>query len=156
MISLFAKLHSFIMQYFLVLYAVAITSAQNYDYKEVLEKSLLFYEAQRSGPLPADNRVNWRGDSALDDVPVGGYYDGMGVISVITIYQFHVFLSLCFQLVIMSNLVFPWQEQSLKLHGVDLAFNQDMRLLVKLIISRHVSNGVLIISLLPILPRMSS
>ena len=78
MISLFAKLHSFIMQYFLVLYAVAITSAQNYDYKEVLEKSLLFYEAQRSGPLPADNRVKWRGDSALDDVPVGGYYDGKG------------------------------------------------------------------------------
>ena len=126
------------MQYFLVLYAVAITSAQNYDYKEVLEKSLLFYEAQRSGPLPADNRIDWRGDSALDDVPVGGYYDGMGVISVITIYQFHVFLSLCFQLVIMSNLVFPWQEQSLKLHGVDLAFNQDMRLLVKQNISRLV------------------
>ena len=78
MTSLVAKLHSFIMQYFLVLYAVAITSGQNYDYKEVLEKSLLFYEAQRSGPLPADNRVNWRGDSALDDVPVGGYYDGKG------------------------------------------------------------------------------
>ena len=37
---------------------------------------MLFYEAQRSGPLPADSRVPWRGDSALDDAVVGGYYDG--------------------------------------------------------------------------------
>ena len=50
--------------------------AAKYDYAEVLEKSLLFYEAQRSGPLPADNRVPWRGDSALNDAVVGGYYDG--------------------------------------------------------------------------------
>ena len=47
-----------------------------YDYAEVLEKSILFYEAQRSGPLPADNRIPWRGDSALNDAVVGGYYDG--------------------------------------------------------------------------------
>ena len=46
-----------------------------YDYAEVIDKSLLFYEAQRSGPLPADNRVPWRGDSALDDAVTGGYYD---------------------------------------------------------------------------------
>ena len=37
---------------------------------------MLFYEAQRSGPLPADSRVPWRGDSALNDAVVGGYYDG--------------------------------------------------------------------------------
>ena len=52
------------------------------DYAEVLRLSNLFYEAQRSGKLPADNRVPWRGDSAVDDgsdVGVdlsGGYYDG--------------------------------------------------------------------------------
>lgn len=52
-----------------------------YDYGEVLRLSLLFYEAQRSGRLPADNRVSWRGDSALDDRGQrgedlsGGYYD---------------------------------------------------------------------------------
>jgi len=46
-----------------------------YPYGEVLEKSLLFYEAQRSGPLPASNRIPWRGDSALGDEVVGGYYD---------------------------------------------------------------------------------
>ena len=35
----------------------------------------MFYEAQRSGPLPADNRIEYRYDSALDDLIVGGYYD---------------------------------------------------------------------------------
>ena len=52
------------------------TSFAQFNYSEALEKSFLFYEAQRSGVLPADNRVPWRGDSALDDVIVGGYYDG--------------------------------------------------------------------------------
>jgi len=37
------------------------------NYKDVLHKSLLFYEAQRSGKLPADNRVPWRRDSCLTD-----------------------------------------------------------------------------------------
>ena len=47
-----------------------------YDYCEVLDKSMLFYEAQRAGHLPADERVKWRGDSNLGDDPQGGYYDG--------------------------------------------------------------------------------
>ena len=53
-----------------------------YNYPEVLQKSILFYEAQRSGKLPADNRVPWRGDSATDDHGQngedlsGGWYDG--------------------------------------------------------------------------------
>ncbi|XP_070571313.1 endoglucanase A-like [Ptychodera flava] len=52
-----------------------------YDYIEVIEKSILFYESQRSGPLPADNRICFRGNSAVDDVGFngedlsGGYYD---------------------------------------------------------------------------------
>lgn len=43
--------------------------------------SFLFYEAERSGKLPADNRIPWRDDSALDDGSdvgidlTGGYYD---------------------------------------------------------------------------------
>ena len=37
--------------------------------------SLLFYEAQRSGKLPENQRVKWRKDSALKDAVVGGYYD---------------------------------------------------------------------------------
>ncbi|XP_077995022.1 endoglucanase E-4-like [Glandiceps talaboti] len=52
-----------------------------YSYKEVLHKSILFYEAQRSGKLPSTNRIPWRGDSALNDSGVngedlsGGWYD---------------------------------------------------------------------------------
>jgi len=39
-----------------------------YDYNELLHKSLLFYEAQRSGALPPRyNRIPWRGDSTLKD-----------------------------------------------------------------------------------------
>jgi hypothetical protein len=55
--------------------------AASFNYGEVLQKSLWFYEAQRSGPLPADNQVSWRGDSALDDGQdvgldlTGGWYD---------------------------------------------------------------------------------
>merc|ERR1712123_57728 len=44
-----------------------------YDYGSVIEKSLIFFEAQRSGPLPDDNRVPWRSDSAMGDELLGGY-----------------------------------------------------------------------------------
>ena len=53
----------------------------NYNYAEVLQKSMFFYETQRSGALPTDNRVNWRGDSGLEDGAdqgldlSGGWYD---------------------------------------------------------------------------------
>ena len=56
-------------------------SATTYNYAEVLQKSLYFYEAQRSGKLPANNRVEWRGDSGLKDGSdhgidlTGGWYD---------------------------------------------------------------------------------
>lgn len=59
-----------------------IASASDYNYAEVLEKSLLFYEAQRTGYLPADNRIPWRGDSFVTDQGddgedlSGGYFDG--------------------------------------------------------------------------------
>lgn len=41
--------------------------AAGFDYKDALHKSILFYEAQRSGKLPSNQRVTWRGDSALHD-----------------------------------------------------------------------------------------
>ena len=56
-------------------------SAQTQDYAEALRLSLLFYEAQRSGPLPSSNRVPWRGDSSTGDRGnagedlTGGYHD---------------------------------------------------------------------------------
>ncbi|XP_018016813.1 endoglucanase E-4 [Hyalella azteca] len=52
-----------------------------YDYRELLCHALVFYEANRSGYLPSDQRVEWRGDSALNDGAdngvnlEGGYYD---------------------------------------------------------------------------------
>ena len=57
-------------------------SAERYDYGEVLRLSNLFYEAQKSGDLPDNNRVPWRGDSSTDDRGnngedlSGGYHDG--------------------------------------------------------------------------------
>ncbi|XP_008792937.3 endoglucanase 15-like [Phoenix dactylifera] len=51
------------------------------DYKQALHNSLLYFEAQRSGKLPPNQRVLWRGDSALKDGSdagvdlTGGYYD---------------------------------------------------------------------------------
>ena len=52
-----------------------------FNYAEALQKAVWFYDAQRSGLLPADNRVSWRGPSALDDGKdvgvdlTGGFYD---------------------------------------------------------------------------------
>ncbi|XP_073010662.1 endoglucanase 1-like [Typha latifolia] len=51
------------------------------NYADALAKSILFFEGQRSGKLPGDQRVSWRGDSGLSDGSpyqvdlVGGYYD---------------------------------------------------------------------------------
>ncbi|KAG6577144.1 Endoglucanase 6 [Cucurbita argyrosperma subsp. argyrosperma] len=52
-----------------------------HDYGQALSKSILFFEAQRSGYLPHNQRVNWRSNSGLQDGKasgvdlVGGYYD---------------------------------------------------------------------------------
>lgn len=66
----------------LVIALAAAAEAQNVaTYGQALKVSLLFYEAQRSGPLPGNNRVKWRKSSALKDGQdkgvnlVGGYYD---------------------------------------------------------------------------------
>ena len=53
----------------------------DFNYGEALQKSLLFYELQRSGDLPDDIRTNWRGDSGMSDGAdngvdlTGGLYD---------------------------------------------------------------------------------
>lgn len=55
--------------------------AQTFNYAEALQKSMFFYECQRSGQLPADNRVTWRANSAMNDGSdvghnlTGGWYD---------------------------------------------------------------------------------
>ncbi len=52
-----------------------------FRYGEALQKNFLFYEANRSGDLGADNRLEWRSDSTLNDGSTvgrdleGGYFD---------------------------------------------------------------------------------
>ncbi|KAL4038978.1 hypothetical protein IC575_002620 [Cucumis melo] len=59
----------------------AAAAAGEFNYGDALDLSFLYLEAQRSGKLPADRRVKWRGDSGLKDGLaqgvnlVGGYYD---------------------------------------------------------------------------------
>lgn len=61
--------------------APSAMSAPLFNYGEALQKSLLFYEAQRSGTLPPNHRISWRGNSALQDGSdvgldlTGGYFD---------------------------------------------------------------------------------
>lgn len=56
-------------------------NTNNYNYGEALQKSIMFYEFQRSGKLPSDKRDNWRSDSGMDDGKdvgldlTGGWYD---------------------------------------------------------------------------------
>ena len=53
----------------------------NFSYGEALQKNFLFYEANKSGPLPENNRLEWRTDSTLNDGAdvgkdlTGGYFD---------------------------------------------------------------------------------
>ncbi|OVA20013.1 Glycoside hydrolase [Macleaya cordata] len=52
-----------------------------FDYRDALKKSVLYFESQRSGRLPYNQRVTWRDNSGLTDGLeqgvdlVGGYYD---------------------------------------------------------------------------------
>jgi endoglucanase len=75
----------------LILAVVALTTGKSvqepkqqpgdYPYDEVIGASILFYEANRCGKLPTNNRIPYRADSFLDDADagvdlVGGYFDG--------------------------------------------------------------------------------
>ncbi|KAF5458306.1 hypothetical protein F2P56_022342 [Juglans regia] len=64
----------------LSLFAIS-AGARAFDYADALRKSLLYFESQRSGRLPYNQRVTWRDHSGLTDGLeqgvdlVGGYYD---------------------------------------------------------------------------------
>ena len=57
------------------------SSLPNPHWSALLGNGLFFYEAQRSGKLPATKRVSWRNDSCINDGQdvkldlSGGYYD---------------------------------------------------------------------------------
>uniref|UniRef100_A0ACD5TY72 Uncharacterized protein n=1 Tax=Avena sativa TaxID=4498 RepID=A0ACD5TY72_AVESA len=64
-----------------ILASMPACAMAQHDYAAALSKSLLYFEAQRSGRLPPTQRVHWRGNSALTDGAdhrvdlTGGYYD---------------------------------------------------------------------------------
>ncbi|CAL4978629.1 unnamed protein product [Urochloa decumbens] len=61
--------------------AAQVAAAAGHDYRQALSKSILYFEAQRSGRLPGSQRIAWRANSGLLDGKangvdlVGGYYD---------------------------------------------------------------------------------
>ncbi|HOP75051.1 MAG TPA: glycoside hydrolase family 9 protein [Bacillota bacterium] len=61
--------------------SVLNTGEARHNYGEALQKAIFFYEVQRSGKLPKNMRLNWRGDSGLNDGAdngvdlTGGWYD---------------------------------------------------------------------------------
>lgn len=59
----------YIIQYILliVLFLPLYTQSLSFNYSDALSKSLLYFEAQRSGHLPYNQRVKWRGHSGLTD-----------------------------------------------------------------------------------------
>ncbi|CAH9121638.1 unnamed protein product [Cuscuta epithymum] len=70
-----------IVAFFAFITILTATKVKGHDYGKALSYSILFFEGQRSGKLPPNQRVLWRNDSALDDgfegkVDLeGGYYD---------------------------------------------------------------------------------
>ncbi|KAK7461208.1 hypothetical protein BaRGS_00038743, partial [Batillaria attramentaria] len=76
--------HRLVMSYcevvVLLLFVSCTPGDANYNYTDALDKSLLFYLAQRSGRIP-DNVIPWQKDSALNDGSdvsrdlTGGWYD---------------------------------------------------------------------------------
>ena len=52
---------------FVAMMMVVVTKVASHDYGDALSKSILFFEGQRSGKLPPNQRMTWRKDSALHD-----------------------------------------------------------------------------------------
>lgn len=48
-------------------FLIMVKAMASHNYGDALTKSLLFFEGQRSGKLPPNQRVTWRKDSALRD-----------------------------------------------------------------------------------------
>lgn len=69
------------LQFSFLLSTLLIAAVVGHDYGDALSKSIIFFEGQRSGYLPQDQRLAWRGNSGLSDGwtyntdLVGGYYD---------------------------------------------------------------------------------
>lgn len=51
----------------LIIFSAILPFSQPFDYKDALSKSILYFESQRSGHLPNNQRATWRHDSGLSD-----------------------------------------------------------------------------------------
>lgn len=66
---------------FILLLVILARTTTAHDYADALSKSILFFEGQRSGFLPSNQRQKWRANSGLSDGwtynvdLTGGYYD---------------------------------------------------------------------------------
>ena len=60
-------LHCLLIILLCVLGTITSSVTSIFDYGDALSKSLLYFEAQRSGRLPYNQRVSWRHHSALTD-----------------------------------------------------------------------------------------
>src|SRR5687768_1127057 len=47
-----------------------VAGQTTYNYAEALQKSIYFYDAEKSGPGITGGRLEWRGDSDLSDLTV--------------------------------------------------------------------------------------
>jgi hypothetical protein len=64
------KHSKFLQRYFgliSIILAILPLGCKSFDYGEALSKSLLYFESQRSGRLPHNQRVTWRHHSGLTD-----------------------------------------------------------------------------------------
>ncbi|XP_076902991.1 endoglucanase 1-like [Bidens hawaiensis] len=67
--------------FWFTLLTLTLSSFTSQQYSDALAKSILFFQGQRSGKLPNNQRAKWRADSALHDGSfanvdlVGDYYD---------------------------------------------------------------------------------
>lgn len=59
------------------------TNVARFDYADALKKSLMFFQAQKSGKLSANYPIKWRGNSGLSD----GFLQGVSPLPL--------YLSLC-------------------------------------------------------------
>ncbi|GKB58890.1 endoglucanase 24-like protein, partial [Tanacetum coccineum] len=69
------KAHFLLLFVLVLVLHICVCNSSCINYGEALWKSILFFEGQRSGFLPKDQRMSWRGDSGLNDGVMGGYYD---------------------------------------------------------------------------------
>nr|WDA53383.1 endo-1,4-beta glucanase 3 [Erycina pusilla] len=80
-LNLFHFCHLLCLFFFSSLFLISFSAKANPNYNDALEKSILFFEGQRSGKLPSDQKITWRSNSALNDGSAanvdltGGYYD---------------------------------------------------------------------------------